>query len=221
MIFSEVLPLVNTAEEAILLALLIYRGVAHRLPVFCFYLAWNLGSSALIMPMFHVLSSSRYLRLYMATFTLDALFELAVLAELGWVALRYSRVRAPRRLALLLLLVLATLLVWSLAKWAAPQNIPRLYQFFVHQQQAVTIFRVAVLLTIAWWSWLQDLHWPEEALWVAAGIGFYSIVELGVSIAHTRQSYGGSYQHLDDVMFFSYLGTLNYWVLMFATKKEK
>jgi hypothetical protein len=221
LIFSEVLPLVNTVEEAILLALLIYRGVAHRLPVFCTYLAWNFCSSALITPLFHVLSAEGYLRLYMAEYTLDALFELAVLVELGWVALRYSRVRAPRRLALLLLLVLATLLVWSLAKWTAPQNVSQVYQFFVHQQQAVAIFRVAVLLAIAWWSWLQDLHWPEEALLVAAGIGFYSIVELGVSIAHTRQSYGVSYQLLDDVMLFSYLGTLTYWVLMFAKKEEK
>jgi hypothetical protein len=120
-----------------------------------------------------------------------------------------------------LLLAVATLLVGSLAKWTAPGNVSQVYQFYVHQQQAVVAFRVAVLLAIAWWSWLQDLRWPEEALRVAAGIGFYSIVELAVSILHTRQSYGLAYQYLDEATMLSYLGTLTYWVLSFARKMDK
>jgi hypothetical protein len=219
--FKEALPYAGIAVEAVLVALLVHGRVYRRLPVFFWFMTWNLCCDATMLFAFCRVSVDAYLRFYLVSLTLETLLEFAVLAELGLVVLRYNRARAPRRSMLLLLLMVATLLVWSLARWSAPQNLPQLSQLYIHMRQAFAILRVAFLLAIAWWNSLQDLRWPDEALRVATGIGFYSIVELAVNIAHTRQSYGPAYQYLDEAMVLSYLGTVFYWVLSFGQKEEK
>ena len=212
---------VQLATTSALLAILIYRGVYRRLPFFCAYLGYEWCNGLAVMTLSYSLSTAAYLRIYLASLIFDTLLEFAVLWELGRVVLLFSRARAPRRWMLLLLLSVATLLVWSLAAWSAPQDTSKLYQLYVHWRQGSAILQVAILLAIAWWNRMQALHWPDEALQVAAGIGFYSIVELAVNIAHTRQSYGMAYQYLDQAAALCYLGTVSYWVLTFSSKGDK
>jgi hypothetical protein len=211
----------NNALEALLLLLLLRGGIFRQLPAFCCYLLWNLSCNVAMTSVYQLLSTHAYLRIYLAVMILDALFEFAVLAELARVVARYSRAESMRRYLLLLLLALATMLLWSLANWSASGEFSRLFQVYSHFRQLFAILRVAILLALAWWSSLQGFRWPEAALRVAAGMGFYSIVELTVIILHTRQNPGPPYAFLDQIVLVSYLSTLLYWVLVFAQKRAK
>jgi hypothetical protein len=209
------------AMEATLLVLLIRARVFRTLPVFFSCLVWWLCSDAPMMLVVRFFTQEGYQRFCVLNMTIDALFEFAILVELGWAVLRHNRAAPPRRYVLILLVTLATMVVWSLAKWTAPAGTTALLTLYVHLRQVITILRVALILALAWWSSLQRLSWPDQALRVATGVGFYSIVELVVSILHTHQNAGPQYHLLDELVTASYLGTLAYWVLSFSKKREK
>ncbi len=140
--------------ELILLVMLVRRRVYRTLPVFFFYLVWCLGSDAVGMVL------SRYFpAAEMPAFLVDAtvytLLQLAMLAELGASAARYSRANRPSRILLALLMAVACALIWSLAKWNVPTGPGTLPQICVVLLQVFAILRVAALLALAWWSSLQ------------------------------------------------------------------
>jgi hypothetical protein len=81
---------------------------------------------------------------------------------------------------------------------------------------------VASFLVMASFSQLLSIGWRDRELQVATGLGFYSIVSLLVVLLHSHQSTDSLQYHKLDVMeAVSYLCTLSYWVLCFATKEQK
>jgi len=206
--------------EMILLVMLVRRRVYRTLPVFFFYLVWCLGSDAVEMAL------SRYFpAAEMPAFLVDAtvytLFQLAMLGELGASAGRYSRATRPSRILLALLMTVACALIWSLAKWNIPASAGNLPQFCAILLQAFAILRVAALLALAWWSSLQALRWPERELKIATGLGFYSLISLGVNVLQTHNFLGVGYRSLYQLQVFSYFGVLTYWVLIFVKNEAK
>ncbi len=51
---------------------------------------------------------------------------------------------------------------------------------------------------------------------IATGLGFYSLVSLGVNVLQTHNFIGVEYRSLYQIQVFSYFGVLTYWVLIFA-----
>ena len=84
-----------------------------------------------------------------------------------------------------------------------------------------TALSVAALLALAWWSSLQGLHCPSHELRIASGLGFYSVVSLGVIILNTHTLYGAEYHWTDKAQGFGYFCALPYWVLVFAKRTPK
>lgn len=206
----------------IILAALIIRGRAFRtLPIFFYFVIWNLCSGIVGLALMPILSPGDYLRFYLAEMILDALFEFAFLAELARVVWLQNPAVPPRTILGILMLLLATLLILPFGAWTAPQYLPVLYRVFVHLQQAIAILRVALVLALVWWSSLLGMHWSDRELRIATGFSFYSIVALAVSILHTHQAVGPLYHWLDEVMAVSYLASQAYWILAFAAREPK
>jgi hypothetical protein len=214
-----VLLLAGTALQAVLLALVSWRRVFRTLPVFFAYQIWCLCSTSADFAAVHW-PWADYQWFYLLNISIDETFQLAILFELGRRVLRYNRAAPPSRAVFVFLLVLAGLLIFSMARWTVPSDTQMIWQFGVHLQQIFSILPVASLLALAWWCSLQSLRWPATELHVASGLGFYFIVALAVSILHTHQPAGPLYHWLNQISAASYLGTLAYWVLSFATKEE-
>lgn len=217
MTLDSALQLAGLGLQAVLFALLIWRRVYRTLPVFFCYLVWCLCSDALAIVAVRW-PPEVYLRFFLVNLTIDDLFLVAILIELGRAVLRHNRATAPGRFLLFFLFVLAGLLVFSLAKWVVAPRAPMLEQLYMILLQGFAILRVAVLLTLVWWSSLKGLRWPNYELQIASGLGFYAIVALAVVIVHTH-SFGWAQDHrLDQIQVASYLGVLAYWVLYFSQK---
>ncbi len=215
MTMDTVMPLAASAVDAALLVLLVSQRTYRTLPAFFSYQAWCLcsGVAGFVVLRFFLRD---YVGFYLLNITGDALFQLAVLLELGRVVLRHNRVAAPRRTVLLLLLMTAILMIWSLAKWTLPEHLPQPILLAIRMRQLFSVLQFASLLALVWLSTLRGLRWPERALQVATGLGFYFLIDLAVIILHTHQSFGHQYVSLDYVASFSYLGVLAYWVFCFA-----
>lgn len=212
--------LAGVAMEIVLLALLAQRRVFRIFPVFCFYQLCCLGSDAVCWLILRFLPAS-YLTFFLLDTTMDTLFQLAILAELGASVVHQNHAVRPSRTVLGLFMALACTLLWSLAKWMHPSGLPIVPFLYVILVQAYAILRVGALLALAWWSSLQGLHWPLLELRIASGLGFYSVLSLAVIILHTHNMNGAQYHWIDQIQVFGYFCALSYWVLIFAKMNPK
>ena len=209
--------------EALACSFLFRHKIWRTLPFFCVYVFWLLVSDSAFLFFLGKLSPLLYGRFYFGQTILDSILQFAVLGELAWSVLRPVRGSLPRgsRLTLYILVAVAGLAIWPLAAMAIPPSLEGRQAILFHLQETFAILRVACFLVLASFSQLLSIGWRDRELQVATGLGFYSIVSLIVTILHTHQTWGTQYHYLDEALSASYLGTLAYWVVSFATKEQE
>ena len=208
--------------EAVLILLLIATRALRTLPAFFLFVCWSLASDALMFAL-RAIPAAAYFRLYEIQMAVDAAVIFAVLVELAWSVLRPLRNSLPKGswVGIALLVALAGLLLWPVAGLTLPANLTAEGRNFFRLQQTFAILRVVVFLAMAGFSQLLSIGWRNRELQVATGLGFYSIVSLGVSVLHTHQAVGAQYHWMDQLQVTSYFGALSYWVLVFTTKEAE
>lgn len=205
--------------ETALLGLFCYKRFWRTFPVFFTYCVWDLSSNIAV----YVLSRyhpASYVAIYFAQTIFDAFLQLGVLVELTWSVLRPLRASLTR-LALVpigVLILVAGAVIWPFAALPGIAHMPREYHLLMQLQQTVTILRVCFFLALAGCSQWLSVGWKDRELQVVTGLGFYSIVSLGVAMLNTHQTSGLQYRHLNEIVVCSYLVSLLYWFYNFAQK---
>jgi hypothetical protein len=220
---STALWLVSAVGELCVFALLIHRRIWKTLPVFFLYMVWALVSDIALYLLYKYLPSAN-LQTYTLESSIDSLIQFAVLVELGWSVLKPIRNSLPKStLAILSLLIAgAGLLIWPVAGMYMPADaIKEHARFLVHLEQTVAILRVVCFLVMASFSQLLSIGWRDRELQIATGLGFYSIVSLIIVVLHTHPMTRSQYESLYLVVTASYICSLTYWVLSFATKEQE
>jgi hypothetical protein len=213
--------------ESAVCGVLFKRHVVRILPFFCIYILWTLASDvtgALVLwKLSGFLAGRLYGRYYFTQAIIDSLLQFAVLGELAWSVLRPIRSSLPRgsRFVLYGLVALAGLATWPFATFGAQQYQPGLSATLFHLQETFSILRVICFLVMACFSQLLSIGWRDRELQVATGLGLYSIVSLMVVVLQSHQPFGPQYHFLDQILSASYLGTMTYWVVSFATKEQE
>jgi hypothetical protein len=215
--------IVSIVGEAVVSGLLLRRKTWRTLPCFCTYVIWALASDLASCLILWKMSPFVYGRYYIGQTIVDSLLQFTVLVELAWSVLSPIRPSLPRGslVVLNLLIALAGVAIWPLAGMALPQNFTGLNVVLFQLQETVAILRVACFLVMASFSQLLSIGWRDRELQIATGLGFYSIVSLIVSLLHSHQGKGPEYHWPDQALSVSYIGSLSYWVLSFATKEQE
>jgi len=211
--------LAGATMEFALLSILLYNRIYRSLPVFCFFLGWCLLSD--IGMALAVRLPNAYLPATLASITGDALFQLAILAELGKAVLCHNHVDPPSKAVLVLLALIACLIAGVLNKWRIPTEYPFLQMVYMVLLQVFAALRVVFLLTLVWWTSVQKLRWPTRELQILTGLGVYIMVTLCVVVLHTHKLVDVGYHRLDQLLVASYLFALGYWILASTTKVAK
>jgi hypothetical protein len=209
--------------EAFVCALLLKRRVWRILPFFCTYVVYSLASDLIGYFVISKLSDLMYGRYYFTQIILDSILQFAVLGELAWSVLRPVRASLPRgfRIVVYALVAVAGAAMWPLATLTVPPSLTRLSSILFHLQETFSILRVVGFLIMASLSQLLSIGWRDRELQVATGLGFYSIASLLVTVLHSHQAMGTQYHWLDEALSLSYVGTMTYWVVSFATKEQE
>ena len=209
--------------EGLVCGLLLRRKLWRTLPFFCVYAFWSAACDLAGIFVLWKLSPYVYGRYYFVQTILDSLIQFAVLGELGWSVLRPVRSSLPRGAKFILygLIALAGLAIWPFAALAVPKTMEGLYPTLFRLEETFSILRVVCFLVLASFSQLLSIGWRDRELQVATGLGFYSIASLLVTVLHSHQAMGTQYHGLDQALSVSYLGTMTYWVLSFATKEQE
>lgn len=204
---------INLILVTVLLAMLIWRRLYRALPLFVTYVAYTV-----FLALASLASSSNtphYLLIWSAGVIIDTLFYLFVLMELGGAVLRYNRASPPSWGFILLLFLVASVPIGLLTQWPEIAHYEFLWQLDFRAMQATAILEVAALLTVAWWSGFNKLHWPERELHLVMGMGSWALVQLCVLLLHEHGLIGHGYHWLDLLTPATVLGVFIYWLHFF------
>ena len=202
--------------EGTVLAIVIWQRIYRALPVFSCFLVWCLLSDAGMALLQRI--PSVYLQATLVNITIDACFQLAILAELGRAVVRHNRVDPPSRVVLILLTCLAAVVAMTLNRWRVPTEWPLLNLIYMVLLQFLATLRLVFLLTLAWWSSLLKLRWHVRELRIFTGLGIYILVTFIVAVLHAHNMATMQYHWLDQLLVGSYLWALCLWILASTTK---
>jgi hypothetical protein len=207
--------------EAVVVGLLLYRRLFRALPIFFSFCVWDVLSNlgTFVTSRYHAID----FHVYFGETLLDSAMEFCVLVELGWSVLRPLRSSLPRSTPLVIgaLILLAGAVIWPFAAFnsLAHYTTSRQWLFLTQLQHTVSILRILFFLFLAAGSQLLSIGWRDRELQVATGLGFYSLVNMTVSIFQSRQSTGPQYVRLEEIVVAGFICSLAYWVISFAQKE--
>jgi hypothetical protein len=218
---NTILWLSATVAEAAVIGLLIYRRVYRAFPIFFAYSIWTLiGSLGALAIHGH---PSAYVTAYIVGIVLDSLLLFGVLVELAWSILRPIRASLPRSLPMVIGVLILALgaAIWPFVNFQTTLDLTWGYSTLTHIQQTFSVLRVLVFLALAGSSQLLSIGWRDRELQIATGLGFNSLVSLGITILRTHQSTYSQYRDWNQVVIGSYLCSLVYWMYSFAQVEEQ
>lgn len=213
--------LATLGAEVVLSGLLVRGRVYKLLPVFSLYVGWTIVSDVGMMTVQRQLSAS-YFRIYDIELILDSVLQLAVLVELAWSVLRPLQSALPRWTApvIAVLLLIAGVVVWPIAGTTVMHGLPWEWHYILRLRQTSSILQVLFFVGLAAGSQMFSISWRDRELQVATGLGFYSLVNLAVSLLHAQMPVvSHTYHRLDQALSIGYLCSVAYWAVSFAQKE--
>lgn len=218
------LVLISSLLQAFVVALLIFRKIYLKLPLFSSYQVWLLlvyGANAAVASRYPIY----YQRIFVVASIIDAAFMFCVLVELSMAVLSPLRSALPRWtvFAVAALLAVAFAVIWPFAKPPGFTALQPLSQIQVHLETTTAVLRILFFLALAGCSQWLSLGWRDRELQIGTGLGFYSFVALSVTLLHMNlgtSNYDSlqTYHMLDQVAAGGYILSLLYWVVSFAQK---
>lgn len=209
--------------EAVLIGLIGYKRFWRTFPVFFTYCVWDLSSNIAVYVIsgFYSSQSHVYVTTYFTQTVIDSLLQFGVLVELTWSLLRPLRASITRfaLVPICALVLVAGAIIWPFASLPGMGHVLKVVHILMQLQQTVTILRVCFFLALAGCSQWLSVNWRDRELQVATGLGFYSIVSLGVAMLNTHQTTQFQYRHLNEIVICSYIFSLLYWLYSFAQKE--
>jgi hypothetical protein len=117
--------------------------------------------------------------------------------------------------------LLAGAAIWPFAVVPGLAHLSKLPLLLTQLQQTVSILRILFFLFLAAGSQLLSIGWRDRELQVATGLGFYSLVNVAISILQARQSTRLQYVHLEQFVVAGFLVSLIFWLVSFAQKEAE
>jgi hypothetical protein len=221
MSLDNALWLTGVVVKASLIAVLAYKCVWRKLPIFCLYCIWDILLDSGNFAVRRYVPDS-YLTFYLFEIALDALFQFSVLVELAWSVLRPIRKSLPRASVFIIscMILAVGALIWPFSDIYGG-DAPQQMHILMHLMQTVSILRILIFLALAGSSQLLSLSWRDRELQVATGLGVFSIVSMGVAMIQSHQHSTVGYGHLVQFVVAGYVFSLVYWLVCFSQREAE
>lgn len=213
MTFDSALGYLTLATTFALLAIFIGRRAYRTLPLFTAYIGYSL--IFMVAGLATTPGTPPYLLVWILGVTIDTLFYLGVLLELGRSVLRFNQASPMPWGVVVLLFIGASLAIGLLAQWPQLGHYDLVSQLKFRVMQSTGVLEVAGLLTLLRWSGFKKLHWPERELRVVMGMASWALVQLAVLVLHEHGFMGSRYHWLDLLTPLCVLVVLLYWLHYF------
>jgi ABC-type thiamin/hydroxymethylpyrimidine transport system permease subunit len=154
------------------------------------------------------------MRFYLSETLIDCVLQFAVLLELAWSLLRFLHSTLDKRNIWLVgaILLLAGMMLWPWMAAGVPDYFAGQTRVLLHLQFSMSMLRIAFLVAIVAVSQFLAIGWRNRELYVAVGLGFYSICSLAISFLQFHMI---DPSRLDFAGLAAYLGVLVFWIMQF------
>jgi hypothetical protein len=223
---DSIIPVAGMAGEIAVMGLLIYRRAWRKLPWFFAYSVLLIVDGCVSYLVSHY-APKAYFNTYFISNIIDSVLEFCVLVELSWSIFRPFKASLPKHTVWYLagFMALAGAVIWPFAKNPAFAHIPApwysQWDLLGRFMQTDSFLRVLFFLVLAGCSQLLSIGLRDRELQIATGLGFYSLVALGVAALQTHVGGLVHYRDLDYMRQASYLGCLAFWVFSFAQQEAE
>jgi len=219
---DNILWYVALPAEAAVVGLVLYRSVWRSFPFFCVYCIFELLSEIIGYISFHFFPT-KYLTTYLVIMVLESAVEFGVLVELAWSVLRPLRASLSRKslIVIAFLIVVLGAIIWPFTGIEQLGSLAAEMRGLVRLLQTVAVIRMLFFLVLAGFSQLLSVSWRDREMQIATGLGFASIVSLGVQIVQSHGAMGPMYRHLDQLVVASFDISLIYWIVCIVQKEAE
>jgi len=214
------------ALEIAVIGLLFYRRAWRKLPWFCAYSVLSL-LDGLINDLVRYYAPGAYFNTYFISSIIDSILQFCVLVEVAWSIFRPFKASLPKHTVWFLagFLALTGAVIWPFAKNPAFAHIPpqwhTQWDMLGRFMQTDSLLRVLFFVVLAACSQLLSIGWRDRELQIATGLGFYSLVAVGVAAIQSQVGELNHYRDLQLLTVSSYLASLAYWAFSFAQKEAE
>lgn len=206
-------------------ALLIVLFVRRRLPQFSSLALWSAFSilSAGVLFWASRLGPRPYAHLYWSAEALDALLQLAVVAQVAQIVFRPLRdgIRAKRYLLIVFAVAIA-LIAFLLTLSVRPPSNTLVGTLEIRGQLFTSILICSIFTIVLFFSQKLGLYWRSHVMSVGYGLTAWAVVSLALDLLHGYMGRGGHFLALEHVRMLVYLCILVYWIVaLWRNEPEK
>jgi hypothetical protein len=201
---------------------LIRKRLYREFPVFSIYLVWVLAAALAATLAASRLQPDLYNHLYFISSVFDAILMFSVLVEMTMSVLKPVRDMLPRWtvFAVAGLIGLISIPVWHVATPPGIAAVSKISQYIIRFDISSSMLRIIFFVSLAALSQLLSLGWRDRVVQISTGLGFFSLVSLGVTFLHMNLGVGGQHQNdlyhvLDRLVVFAYISSMLYWLVSF------
>ncbi|WP_162601091.1 hypothetical protein [Occallatibacter savannae] len=199
------------------------KRIYRDFPLFTAYQVWIFALAMGSTVASARLANDAYNRLFFISSVVDALFLFVILVEMSMSVLKPVRAMLPRWtiVAVAAALGAVAVAVWRIASPPGAGKLSSMSQHIIHLDITMSVLRIAFFVTLAALSQLLCLGWRDRVVQISTGLGFFSLVSLGVTFLHMNQGVGAVhlnelYHVLDRVVVCAYIASMLYWGVCFA-----
>lgn len=214
---------ISAVVQASVIFVLLRKRLYREFPVFSIYLVWVLAVALSATFTASRLQPDLYNHLYFALSLFDAVLMFSVLVEMTMSVLKPVRDLLPRWtvFAVAGLMGLISIAVWHVANPPGIAAVSKISQYIIHFDISSSMLRIIFFVSLAALSQLLSLGWRDRVVQISTGLGFFSLVSLGVTFLHMNQGVGGQrqndlYHTLDRLVVCAYISSMLYWIVSFS-----
>jgi hypothetical protein len=212
-------PLFNAA----LLYVLFRRERARRFPMLAAWCFFTIISALALFLTYRFASNATYVIAYWTVETVDAILQLAVVAEVARIVFSpiadRIRFRAPQFLILISAAIAGSFaMIW----WIHPSTLTQAGAWEIRGELFTSLLISEMFTAVLFASQKFGLHWRSHVMSIGYGLMAWAIITIAIGILHGYWGMESHYVGIEYVRMFVYLSILCYWmVALWRDEPEK
>jgi hypothetical protein len=200
--------------NAALLYVLFRRGRARKFPLLAVWGFFTIFSALALFLIYRSASSHTYVIAYWSVETLDAILQLAVVAEVarivfspiaGWIPLH--------RPQFLILISAAIAGSFAMIWWIHPSTLTRAGAWEIRGELFTSLLISEMFTGVLLASQKFGLHWRSHVMSIGYGLMVWAVTTIAIGILHGYWGMDSHYVAIEYIRMVVYLSILGYWIV--------
>jgi hypothetical protein len=200
--------------NAALLYVLFWRRRARKFRVLTIWCLFTIFSALALFLIYRFGSNERYFIAYWTVETIDAVLQIAVVAEVAHIVFApiagRTRLHSPQ---LLILISAAIAGSFAMIWWIHPSTLTRAGAWEIRGELFTSLLISEMFTGVLFASQKFGLHWRSHVMSIGYGLTVWAVTTIAIGILHGYWGMNSHYVGIEYIRMVVYLSILSYWIL--------